>query len=58
MYTKVIFLDIDGVLNEVKSKSYFISEQGQAFSGIDKDKTRQLVHIAGETGAKIVLTSS
>lgn len=58
MYTKVIFLDIDGVLNGVKSKSYFIDEQGQVFSGIDKDKVRRLTHIVEETEAKIVLTSS
>lgn len=58
MYTKVIFLDINDVLNRIKSKSYFINEQGQVFCGIDKDKMRQLVHIAGETGTKIVLTSS
>lgn len=40
MYTKVIFLDIDNVLNGIKSKSYFINEQGQMFCGIDKDKMR------------------
>lgn len=58
MYTKVIFLDIDDVLNGIKSKSYFINEQGQVFCGIDKDKMRRLVHIVEETGAKIILNSS
>lgn len=50
---KVIFLDIDGVLNNQFSKSrcgYFI--------GIDNDKVKRLKGIVDATTAKIVLVSS
>lgn len=50
---KIIFLDIDGVLNNQFSKSrcgYFI--------GIDKDKVKRLKEIFDATDAKIVLVSS
>ena len=51
--TKVIFLDIDGVLNSWGSKSHC-----GIFTGIDRDKTRRLAKIVNETGASIVLSSS
>lgn len=49
---KVIFLDIDGVLNCVTSKSYC-----GMYVGVDADKIRRLARIVEETGAKIVLSS-
>lgn len=49
---KVIFLDIDGVLNCDTSKSYC-----GMYVGVDADKIRRLARIVEETGAKIVLSS-
>ena len=50
---KVIFLDIDGVLNCQSSKSCC-----GFFKGIDNDKVKRLRHIVEVTGATIVLCSS
>jgi len=50
---KVIFLDIDGVLNCQSSKS-----RCGSFIGIDNDKVKRLKNIVYETDAKIVLCSS
>ena len=50
---KVIFLDIDGVLNCQSSKS-----SCNAMLGIDDDKVRRLKEIIEKTNAKIVLISS
>lgn len=50
---KVIFLDIDGVLNSVKSKSRY-----DGYIGIDNSKVKLLKEIIKETNAKIVLTST
>ena len=50
---KVIFLDIDGVLNCQSSKS-----RCGVYVGIDADKVARLREIVDETGAKIVLSSS
>lgn len=50
---KIIFLDIDGVLNNQFSKS----RCGQ-FIGIDNDKVKLLRKIVDATGAKIVLSST
>ena len=50
---KLIFLDVDGVLNCRSSKS-----RCGAFIGIDNDKVKRLRTIVNETGAKIVLCSS
>ena len=50
---KIIFLDIDGVLNCQGSSTYF----GVA-PGIDEDKLLRLQRIIQATGARIVLTSS
>lgn len=50
---KVIFLDIDGVLNEEKSKS-----QCAGYRGIDDSKVQNLKKIVDATGAKIVLIST
>ena len=45
---KVIFLDIDGVLNSNRSTEPIIAE----------DMVKRLAHIARKTGASIVLSSS
>jgi hypothetical protein len=50
---KIIFLDIDGVLNCQKSESRCCG-----FVGIDDDKVKRLRKIIEATGAKIVLTST
>ena len=50
---KIIFLDIDGVLNCRASKS-----RCGLFLGIDADKVKRLRQIVDATGAKIVLTST
>lgn len=51
---KVIFLDIDGVLNNEYSKTRAPS----GVIGIDGDKVKRLRKIVESTGAKLVLTSS
>ena len=50
---KLIFLDIDGVLNNENSKSCAPS----GCTGIDDKLTNKLTHIIEATDAKIVLTS-
>lgn len=50
---KVIFLDVDGVLNCVSSKS-----KCGAFVGIDDKKVKRLRKIVEDTGAVIVLSST
>jgi hypothetical protein len=50
---KVIFLDVDGVLNCIHSKSRCCG-----YIGIDNDKVKRLRKIVEATGAKIVLTST
>ena len=50
---KIIFLDVDGVLNCRNSTS-----KCQCFIGIDADKVKRLRRIVEVTGAKIVLTST
>ena len=50
---KVIFLDVDGVLNCIHSKS-----RCGGFVGIDNDKVKRLRKIVEATSAKIVLSSS
>ena len=50
---KVIFLDIDGVLNCQSSQS-----SCHGMMGIDDDKVKKLKEIVKATGAKIVLTST
>lgn len=50
---KVIFLDIDGVLNCSKSKPDCLG-----YTGIDNEKIKRLKHIVNETGANIILISS
>lgn len=50
----IVFLDIDGVLNEAYSES----RAPNGCIGIDNEKVRRLRQIVDATGAKIVLTSS
>jgi hypothetical protein len=50
---KVIFLDIDGVLNEEKSRSRCCG-----YKGIDDTKVENLAKIVRATGAEIVLVST
>ena len=50
---RVVFLDIDGVLNEEKSRSRCCG-----YKGIDDKKVENLAKIVEETGAKIVLIST
>lgn len=54
---KVIFLDIDGVLNCATSKSSCIDDDGRVIKGIDSDKVKRLAKIVEATGAQIVLSS-
>lgn len=53
MSIKVIFLDVDGVLNSQASTS-----KCRFYIGIDDDKVKRLNTIVNATGAKIVLVSS
>lgn len=51
---RVVFLDIDGVLNYEKSKSY----KDNLYLGIDTIRAKRLAKIVEATDAKIVLTST
>ena len=57
---KIIFLDIDGVLNSNKSKQYMPAPYSPEvlYVGIDEDKLLNLKHIVDDTGAEIYLTST
>ena len=50
---KLIFLDVDGVLNEEKSRSRCVG-----YKGVDDKKAENLALIVRATGAKIVLIST
>lgn len=50
---KIIFLDVDGVLNNDDTK-----ERCMGFTGIDPEKVKLLKYIVDMTGAEIVLTST
>ena len=50
---KVIFLDVDGVLNGKKTKA-----RCQGYIGIDSKKVKLLAKLVNETGAIIILSSS
>ena len=52
--TKIIFLDIDGVLNCNSSDPYMPN----GYVGIDEDKLQNLKYIVDQTGAEIYLTST
>lgn len=53
---KIIFLDIDGVLN---SRQWYMCENGKIGKGnIDPENVRVLKELVEETGAEIVLASS
>lgn len=54
---KVIFLDIDGVLNCSTSKSFCHDDLCGIIHGIDSDKVKRLAKIVEATNAKIVLSS-
>lgn len=51
---KIIFLDVDGVLNCSNSKT----RSPSGFIGVDDEKVLTLREIVRQTGAKIVLTST
>lgn len=51
---KLLFLDIDGVLNNVKTES----KSPEGYVGISNGLLDRLYHIVKATGAKIVLSSS
>lgn len=62
---RVIFLDIDGVLNanddfggRKKPNPYVVSDTGVRYCGISTSKVKILKWIIDKTGAKIVLVSS
>ena len=59
MNTKIIFLDIDGVLNDLKSTSIctFVEEKRE-ITGIDNTKVKRLKKICDETNAILILISS
>lgn len=54
---KVIFLDIDGVLNCSTSKSFCHDDLCGIIHGIDSDKVKRLAKIVEVTGAQIILSS-
>lgn len=54
---KVIFLDIDGVMNTDFSESYVKADNGWTYIGIDNSKVKELKRIVDTTGAEIVLSS-
>ena len=58
--TKIIFLDIDGVLNTEDSFRYMPAPDAPEilYVGIDDDKLLNLKHIVDATGAEIYLTST
>lgn len=53
---KAVFLDVDGVLNWIGSKSMCVAD-GIPYLGIDSNKVKRLSKIIKTTDAKIVLTS-
>jgi len=62
---KVIFLDVDGVLNancdfggRSKPNPYISTELGERYCGICKSHVKSLKELVDKTGAKIVLVSS
>lgn len=55
---RIIFLDVDGVLNCYYSKSYVINEEGIKYRGIDNSLVKKLKYIVDKTNASIVLTST
>lgn len=62
---RVIFLDIDGVLNadcdfggRSKPNPFVISDDGKQYCGICRTHVKHLKNIVDKTGAKIVLVSS
>lgn len=53
---KVIFLDVDGVLNDSSTKETCLSPDG--YTGVDDEKLYRLARIVWSTGARVVLTST
>lgn len=52
---KVLFLDVDGVLN---SATWFASQPPMAVTEVDATAVRRIQRIVAQTGAKVVLSSS
>ena len=57
MGKKVIFLDIDGVLNNFKTPCDVIVEHHDLIQGVDTRKVKRLAKIVEATGASIILSS-
>ena len=56
---KVLFLDVDGVLNCKSTKEVIWRDNGkQGFHGVESEKTKLLARIIKESGAVIVLSST
>lgn len=51
MSEKIIFLDVDGVLN-------YMSYRNKSTANIDPSKVEMLAYICAQTNAKVVITSS
>ena len=51
---KIIFLDIDGVLNSSNSKTYAPS----GFHGLESSKLKRVNQIINKTNARVVLSST
>ena len=55
---KIIFLDIDGVLNSEMYKSSHMKDENDNYNYIDSSRVKLLADIVKATDAKIVLSSS
>src|SRR5258707_9628164 len=56
---KIIFLDMDGVLNCYDTTDRIVFPPwNQTFLGLDNDKVQLLSKLVQETGAKVIISSS
>lgn len=56
--TKIIFLDIDGVLNTHKYTVQTKDDEEHAYKFLDRNKIKLLKHIVDTTNARLVLSST